>query len=633
MKNAYDIWRIFRMCLTKRKAWSPNSVAKNQKLRVTSNHRMVKLKPKKSFISKPDFSKPAWLKEWTISKGWVHNRSHMLSLGMNKMDNATYNKIETDGEKAEEEDASDSSSISNVEDLISIISNMEGQQAIVLGSNQTDDNNRDNSTQLRASIGQQKSTNNLLYHDTAEERNENITEIFEQISENYREKFKIESKSVLNSRYHDLQLPNVYKEKLLQKAEEEHSILKDMWKGLKHIKILGSKSSSYNGKFTVNQLYGVTASTSKEVSSTKHPSYLNPLVAPIEPKTSPLKQTAAKRSCSKNSLGKNIALHNTLNAKSNIHEEAILECSDESNFNSLSYIYYNPAYVPAEQNFVDFHSNHTKDVEIHRQSTHINRPSSRSPNFSSRNSKRNKYQLLPHRNDEVLKYKAKTEKYIIRHVRIRIMLSLRIGKKIKDDKGMMAKIDSVKQSARKTSGEIEDMRRNINRMHEEQRRIGNGKTSIKIQNMSIVLQNFIFEKNFYSAVKNDFYRAFRKPDCLAFSEEFRSRAYTELKFVLSSMVTNETPLKMEAIRDGETYGRLNVLRWLLWEAESREGSTIGSCGGMPALEKGAATAVGEPHGPPNGNATLALHYAAARGCLDCVRLLVDSSVELRNNYD
>lgn len=61
---------------------------------------------------------------------------------------------------------------------------------------------------------------------------------------------------------------------------------------------------------------------------------------------------------------------------------------------------------------------------------------------------------------------------------------------------------------------------------------------------------------------------------------------------------------------GCRYGRLNVLRWLLWEAESRED--------MPALEKVAAN-----------NTTLALHYAAARGCLDCVRLLVDSSPELR----
>ncbi|XP_057665855.1 espin isoform X2 [Diorhabda carinulata] len=62
----------------------------------------------------------------------------------------------------------------------------------------------------------------------------------------------------------------------------------------------------------------------------------------------------------------------------------------------------------------------------------------------------------------------------------------------------------------------------------------------------------------------------------------------------------------------QRYGRLNVLRWLLWEAESREE--------MPALEKVAAT-----------NTTLALHYAAARGCLDCVRLLVDSSPELSAN--
>lgn len=41
---------------------------------------------------------------------------------------------------------------------------------------------------------------------------------------------------------------------------------------------------------------------------------------------------------------------------------------------------------------------------------------------------------------------------------------------------------------------------------------------------------------------------------------------------------------------------------------------------MPALEKVAAN-----------NTTLALHYAAARGCLDCVRLLVDSSPELSAN--
>ncbi|CAG9812709.1 unnamed protein product [Phaedon cochleariae] len=58
------------------------------------------------------------------------------------------------------------------------------------------------------------------------------------------------------------------------------------------------------------------------------------------------------------------------------------------------------------------------------------------------------------------------------------------------------------------------------------------------------------------------------------------------------------------------YGRLNVLRWLLWEAESRDE--------MPALEKGAH----------HNGTTLALHYAAARGCLDCVRLL-DNILDIR----
>ena len=52
------------------------------------------------------------------------------------------------------------------------------------------------------------------------------------------------------------------------------------------------------------------------------------------------------------------------------------------------------------------------------------------------------------------------------------------------------------------------------------------------------------------------------------------------------------------------YGRKSVVRWLLKEAQ------------MPALDK---TNVG----------ALALHYASAKGCLDCVQLLVDSCPELR----
>ncbi|XP_035206761.1 putative uncharacterized protein DDB_G0277255 isoform X4 [Stegodyphus dumicola] len=55
-----------------------------------------------------------------------------------------------------------------------------------------------------------------------------------------------------------------------------------------------------------------------------------------------------------------------------------------------------------------------------------------------------------------------------------------------------------------------------------------------------------------------------------------------------------------------SYGRRSVLKWLLREAK------------MPALE---TTATG----------ALALHYAAAKGCLDCVKLLVESCPELSAN--
>lgn len=51
------------------------------------------------------------------------------------------------------------------------------------------------------------------------------------------------------------------------------------------------------------------------------------------------------------------------------------------------------------------------------------------------------------------------------------------------------------------------------------------------------------------------------------------------------------------------YGRVNVVRWLLWEAD------------MPVLEK-------------SNNGALALHYASARGCLDCVKLLCKSAGEI-----
>lgn len=429
------------LCIVLEKGtWYPNPkpLSKNKnRARVVPKSEVKNKKNEKHLQSKPE-----WLKEWTISKGWVHNKSHLLDLGR---DNSSENLViveETHAimEKKTYQELSDNSSVSsaNVEDLISMTSNADRNED---SRNSQKDFNK---IETLTSSEDGSSVRDETLRIAERKEQQNISALFNEISENYRTNFP---ETVNKYQNNDLSLPEIYKERLLINKNKESNVFLEIWK---YIKPKRRKKKSYNCKFTVNELYD------------KHESSHFKKI--VENKIDTLKSTK------RNNLGKNIALYNTLNSKTNLHEDTIYECSEEnSNNNSLNYVYFNPIYSsstrPAKK-FYDFHTNHAHVCNNFA----FDRRLAKSDGFLRNSS---------------LRTKLRTEKYVIRHIRVRIMLSMRMGKVQKVYKKPEGSVGRrhTHSAEKETTRSEREMQVRIAKMHEEQRRIGNGKTSIKIQNM------------------------------------------------------------------------------------------------------------------------------------------------------
>lgn len=481
-----DLLRCVFSCILTKGSWSPNT---NSKKKDTRRHRMIikkrlKEKPfrrKKKRIPKKDVLKPDWLKQWTISKGWMHNRSHLLNLGVDNTQVMENEQQEENSDKSfktfvedwidsgsvqerqrtekelawlkrererleenlEENSESDSSvSIENIDDLISIVSSNE------ISGKYTPDFKSGEIDKIEILEEPISKTSIIMARNTDE-----ISMIFEQISQNYRRNFPDSGLRLMESS--DISLPEVYRERLL-KNERKFTIL-NFFKQFKKKK----KSHWKNYKFTVNELYDSNWKKEEFYNDSENYNFINEEIfsddcieigSPLFKDYLENNKTKHNKKLQRSSLGKNIALYNTLNSKTNLHEEPIYECSEDE----VS-IYNNPIYEPlayfhCKEAFYDF---------------------------------RKKF----YKGDDQLKKNIKQEKYIIRHVRIRIMLSLRLGKlqKLykKRRKPCYKKLLGVNHNsctgiACESSAETRYFCR---KAHEEQRRIGNGETSLKIQNM------------------------------------------------------------------------------------------------------------------------------------------------------
>lgn len=400
------------MCIVLQKgSWTPTADADNSKLvqeeKSGSKNRNSRFKREK--LTK-EFTKPEWLKQWTISKGWMHNRSHLLNLG--RENSPDFDRIEV--------------STPNMSSF---------------GINENFNKHEDFSANgsASASSGSLRNIDELLSNLDPEE-DVDYSLVFEEISRNYRENFPDRFRK--NSG-----LPEVYREKLLRQKRETETVIHKFVKRIKRKRKPKELARNFNVESHHNSA--------------------------VKKEELPLESTTYKSY--KSNLGQNIALFNTLNSKTNLHEDTIYECSEDG----VS-LYNNPLYEPVGAGkFLSFHTNHICKKDNFKRNS-----------FMLRNSYSKFFQRY-----DTLKCKLKSEKYIIRHIKIRIMLSMRLGKFRKVTRKISK--DLHKQPLTQKSGNVRNYgaicaqsgNEDKEKIHQEQKKIGCGKTSMKIQNMRFAFKS------------------------------------------------------------------------------------------------------------------------------------------------
>lgn len=386
--------------------------------------------------------KPEWLKQWTISKGWMHNRSHLLTLGKTNR--------ESSDQDQDQDNSSTSMSIGNVDDLLSLASdnNSEKDDAIETERSEGDAvrikhtstymaeviSNVGDSVRIKRTYNKHTSDEHVNERTVCSKRDEDTSneltveaDVYGGAFENYRKKFP-ESKFSATPKA-DLALPEIYKERLLR--DSGTNFFKRLWcRSKKRNKSLAPF------RFTVNALYDSAEFGHEDNCKDDYED---------------LQQQSSKR----NSIGRNIAIFNTLNSKTNLHEDPIYECSEDD----LS-VYNNPIYSPASRYF-GFHTNRVGKEE--------------NGFFRAQDEADAVYEQISccRRKLNQEKRRMRTEKHIIRHIRVRIMLTLRLKRKFR-------LLQRGEVFSRNGDRVVKDR---IKDLHEEQQRIGNGRDSMKIQNM------------------------------------------------------------------------------------------------------------------------------------------------------